>query len=194
MLEQLLQYDKELFLLLNNAGSTTWDAFWMLLTNKVGFISLLVYVLLLFLGYRALGVKKLIVLLVTVALTIVVTDQLANFFKDGFQRLRPCYDDDLSGAMRLVKGYCGGTYGYFSAHAGNTMAVAVFFSILLRSTYRYLWILIVPWAFLVGYSRIYIGVHFPLDVLTGMVIGTIFGWIFAKLYIFALHRIPYDFE
>ncbi len=194
MLEQLLQNDKALFLLLNNAGSPTWDAFWMLITNKVGFISLIVYALLLFLGFKALGIKKLLLLLVLVALTILTTDQLANFFKDGFQRLRPCYDPDVSEAMRLVKGYCGGQFGYFSAHASNTMAVAIFFIILLRSKYRYLWILLVPWAFLVGYSRIYIGVHFPLDVATGIGIGTIFGWIFAKLYIFALHRIPYDIE
>lgn len=188
MWETLIQYDKELFLFLNNLGSPTWDAFWMFLTHKLSSIPL--YVLLLSLSFKKFGLKSTLVLLVAVALMIAVTNGLADFFKYGIQRLRPCFDSDLSDAFRLVKATCGGKYGYFSAHASNTSAVAVFFIMLLRTNYRYIGIFLLLWAFLVAYSRIYIGVHFPLDVLSGMAIGVLFGWLFAKLYIFALFRLP----
>ncbi len=126
--------------------------------------------------------------MVAVALLITCTDQLANFFKDGLQRLRPCHDPEVAGAMRLVKGYCGGKYGYFSAHASNSFGIAFFLTWLMGSKYRYIGIFLIVWAIFVAYSRIYIGVHFPLDVLTGGLIGVILGWLFAKLYIFALHK------
>ncbi|NHF57836.1 phosphatase PAP2 family protein [Flavobacteriaceae bacterium TP-CH-4] len=188
MLEELIRYDKELFLYLNKLGSPAWDGFWLLITNKISLVSLMLYAVLLYLAYRKFGPKKLLVLLVGIVLMILITDQLANFFKYGVQRLRPCHDSDVNTSMRLVKDYCGGQFGYFSAHASNTMAVAIFFSVLLSSKFRYIGIFLVFWAFLVAYSRIYIGVHFPLDVLTGVGIGAIFGWLFAKLVIFALDR------
>jgi undecaprenyl-diphosphatase len=126
--------------------------------------------------------------MVTVTLLITCTDQLANFFKDGMQRLRPCHDPEINNAMRLVKSYCGGKHGYFSAHASNSFGVAFFLTCLLGSKNRYIGIFLMVWAFFVAYSRIYIGVHFPLDVVTGMLTGLIFGWLFAKLYIFAVHK------
>lgn len=188
MLEEIIKYDKELFLLLNNLGSSTWDGFWLFITKM--FSSAPLYVLLLFLSYKWLGVKKTLVLLVVGILMIVVTNGLADFFKYGIQRLRPCYDSDVMALARLVKGSCGGKFSYFSAHAANTMAVAVFFSILLKAKYKFIGLFLLVWAFFVGYSRIYIGVHFPLDVFSGMLIGLFFGWLFAKLYIFALLKLP----
>ncbi|MDB4293601.1 phosphatase PAP2 family protein [Maribacter sp.] len=188
MWETLIQYDKELFLMLNNMGTSTWDAFWMFLTHKLSSIPL--YALLLFLSFKKFGLRATLLLLIAVALMITATNGLADFFKYGVQRLRPCFDPDLSDAFRLVKSHCGGKYGYFSAHAANTSAVAMFFLMLLKSKFRFIGIFLMAWAFLVAYSRIYIGVHFPLDVLSGIGIGLIFGWIFAKLYIFALFRFP----
>lgn len=188
MLDGILQYDKELFLLLNNMGSETWDGFWMFLTHK--FSSIPLYLLLIYFTYTYFDFKKTILMLVFVGLMIAVTNGLADFFKYGLGRLRPCYDHDIGDLVRLVKNSCGGKFGYFSAHAANTMAVAVFFSVLLKSKLRYIGILLLVWALLIAYSRIYIGVHFPLDVLTGMFIGLFFGWLFAKLYIFGLLKWP----
>ncbi|EAR00145.1 phosphatase PAP2 family protein [Maribacter sp. HTCC2170] len=186
MLEELIQLDKEVFLFLNNLGNPIWDGFWMFVTNKLS--SIPVYLLLLTLIYKHLGLRKTFIVLLTIGLLILVTDQLANFFKYGVERLRPCYDQDVNEIMRLVKNSCGGRFGYFSAHAANSFAVASFFTFLLKSKYRFIGTLLFLWALMVAYSRIYIGVHFPLDVLTGICIGLGLSWLFSKLYIFALHK------
>ncbi len=188
MLEELLSYDKEVFLILNNLGSETWDGFWMFVTDK--FSSIPIYLLLLLLCYKQIGLKKTLFLVGVAILMVIVTNGLADFFKYGVQRLRPCFDPEVNALARLVKDSCGGKFGYFSAHAGNTMAVATFFSVLLKGKYRHIGIFLLFWAIFVGYSRIYIGVHFPLDVFSGMAIGLFFGWLFAKLYIFALLKLP----
>lgn len=186
MFEEIIQYDKALFLFLNGLGSSTWDGFWMFMTNKLNSIPL--YVFLLFLSIRFLGWKNTGLVLVAIALLITTTDQLANFFKYGVGRLRPCHDEEVFDAMRLVKTSCGGKFGYFSAHAASSMALASFFSIVLGKKLKWLPALLITWALLVGYSRIYIGVHFPGDVITGILIGCLFGWVYAKLYIFAQHK------
>jgi len=186
MLEEIIQYDKQLFLFLNSLGNSTWDGFWLFITNKLSWIPL--YIVLLGMSYKKFGLKKTALILVTVALLITATDQLANFFKYGIQRLRPCHDLEVHNLMRLVKNRCGGKYGYFSAHASNHFAVALFFTILFRKKYKYVGFFLLFWAFLVAYSRVYIGVHFPLDILTGILIGLILSWLFAKLYIFALKK------
>ncbi|QWX84560.1 phosphatase PAP2 family protein [Cellulophaga sp. HaHaR_3_176] len=186
MLEELVQYDKQLFLFLNNLGTPTWDSFWLFITNK--FSSIPLYIVLAILFYKSYGFKKTIAVLVTIALLITVTDQLANFFKYGVQRLRPCHDIEVNSLMRLVKQSCGGQFGYFSAHAANSFAVAFFFTKFLNKKIKYIRFLLLSWAVLVAYSRIYIGVHFPLDVISGALIGSVFSWLFAKLYIFATYR------
>jgi undecaprenyl-diphosphatase len=189
-MEGLLDLDRELFLFFNGLGNNTWDAFWLFMSHKLSALPL--YLFLLIASFRAFGTKKTLLLLVAITLLVTVTDQLGNFFKYGVQRLRPCHDPQLEGLVRLVKANCGGKYGYFSAHAGNSMAVAIFFGTLLRSQYRYLGYFLLCWALLVGYSRIYLGVHYPLDILTGFLIGAFMGWLFTKLYIFATKKILHD--
>ncbi|TMU57180.1 phosphatase PAP2 family protein [Flagellimonas algicola] len=187
MLEQLLQLDQELFLYLNGLGTETWDGFWMFMTRTRNSFPL--YVLLLYLVYKNFGTKRTLIVLVSVALLITCTDQLSNFFKYGIGRLRPCHDPEINDVMRLVKSYCGGKFGYFSAHAANSFAPATFFVLLFKYKVKFIgWILIL-WAIIVAYSRIYIGVHFPLDVITGAAIGALFGWVFYKLAIFAFQKL-----
>ncbi len=178
MIEELLKYDTDLFLFLNNLGSESWDGLWKLITNKLTFIPL--YALLLFLVYKNFGVKGMLIIIVCVILMITSADQLANLFKHGIQRPRPCREEELQSLMRFVVERCG-RYGYFSGHAVNSMATAVFMGLLFKSKYYYLSFILLFWAFLVGYSRIYVGVHYPLDVITGMFFGGILGWLFYRI-------------
>lgn len=179
MLEQLLQLDTDLFIYLNNLGSTTWDAFWMFYTTKFYWIPF--YAVLLFLIFRQHTPRMFLITLVIVALMVTFTDQTTNLFKHGLMRPRPCHEESLQSVMRLVKPYCGGKYGYFSGHASNSMAVAVFGGLLLRHKYKYLIFMLLFWSALMGFSRIYIGVHYPLDVLSGFVFGALSGFMFYKL-------------
>ncbi len=184
-MEQLVQYDHELFLFLNSLGSTTWDGFWLFITNKLYAAPL--YAFLLFLIYKQLGLKKTVIIVLLVALMITCTDQLANLFKHGFERPRPCRVEAWKASMRFVAERCG-RYGYFSAHAASTMAAAIFAGLILRSRYTYLVFMLLFWSALVGYSRIYLGVHYPGDVLTGWVIGALLGFSFYRLHLIALRR------
>jgi len=178
MIEELLKYDTELFLFLNNLGNESWDEMWRVITEKWSSIPL--YALLLYLVYKNLGLKGTLIVVVCAALLITATDQLANLFKYGIQRPRPCKVESLQASMRFVADGCG-RFGYFSAHAASSMAAAVFLGLLLRPSYKYLPFLLLFWAVLLGYSRIYLGVHYPLDVITGMFFGGILGWLTFRL-------------
>lgn len=182
MLDQLINYDRELFLFLNNLGTDSWDGFWMFYTTKFNWIPF--YAILLFLLFKSLTKKTFIYSLFVITLMIVFTDQITNVFKDGFERLRPCYDEEIRDLMRLVRSTCGGKFGYFSGHASNSMAVAVFSGLVLKNRYKYLVFLLLLWSALMAYSRIYIGVHFPLDAISGMLFGGFSGWLFYKLLIY----------
>ncbi len=177
-MDELIALDQEIFLYLNNLGSTGWDTFWNVVTNKYSSIPL--YLLLIILLYRSIGLKATVITLVLVTGLITVTDQLANVFKGGFERSRPCGQEGVMEYARFVAVRCG-RFGYFSAHAASSAALAVFMGSILRPYYKNLIYVLGLWAVFVAYSRIYVGVHYPGDILTGAVIGIALGYIFYRI-------------
>ena len=179
MIDTLLHYDQQLFLYLNNLGSPPWDEFWRIVTQKWSSIPL--YALLLFLVFKKFGLKATLLVVLCAAVMITATDQLANLFKYIlFKRPRPCREQELVSLMRFVADGCG-RYGYFSAHAASSMAAAVFIGLLLKPYYKALPFLLLLWASVIAYSRIYLGVHYPLDIITGMFFGAWIGLAIFKL-------------
>lgn len=174
MLDQLLSYDEQLFLFLNNLGTESWDEFWKVVTEKWSSIPL--YVALLYLVFNNLGAKGTLIVMLCAAVMVTASDQLASLFKYVlFKRPRPCRVEELQNLMRFIADGCG-RYGYFSAHAASSMAAAVFLGLLLRPYYKYLPFLLLFWAAVVAYSRIYLGVHYPFDIVTGMFFGAWIGY------------------
>ncbi len=182
MLEGLLEWDQALFLQLNSFGSSFWDPFYLLLshkaTNVVFYLSLLLYI-----GYKR-NTQQAVILFFLAVLLVVITDQITNAFKYGFERLRPCYTEGIKEKMRWVKEGCGGRYSFFSGHASNSFALATFFGFIF-SKYKRLLPLMVGLAAAVAYSRIYLGVHFPLDILC----GSLFGILWTSLYFSVLYSL-----
>jgi undecaprenyl-diphosphatase len=116
-----------------------------------------------------------------------LTDHITNVFKRGFERPRPCGEPSLIDQMRFIAVRCG-RYGFFSGHSSNSMAVAIFGGLLLRSYYKKLIYILIAVSLTVAYSRIYLGVHYPLDTLCGMTFGVFSGFIFYKLAKFLLKK------
>lgn len=186
MLEQFLELDKDFFLYLNKLGTSTWDGFWLVITDKLTFVPL--YALLLLLIYKKYGLKSLLIMVLVIAAMITFTDQITNAFKHGFMRARPCRVDALlDEGMRFIAKHCG-RYGFFSGHASNSMAAAVFGGLVLRPYYKNLIFILLLWSFIVAYSRIYVGVHYPLDIICGMSFGALSGFGFFKLNTYLLKR------
>jgi len=187
MFDQLLQYDEDLFLFLNNLGSAPWDNLWLVVTNKLTFIPM--YAVLLYLIYRKLGVKTMLLLILVIAVMVVFTDQITNLFKYVIaKRPRPCRVENLQELMRYIAPRCG-RYGFFSGHAANSMGVAVFAGLLLKPYYKKLIFILLLWSAVIAYSRIYVGVHYPLDIICGMIFGALAGFAFYKLQIYLRRRV-----
>jgi len=182
MIDKLLFWDKELFLVLNSLNSQWFDLIMFYLTKTETWIPL--YLTLLFFIFREYKKNGWFILL-GITLTVFLSDRITSgFFKPYFHRLRPSHEPELSGLVHIVNQYQGGMYGFVSSHAANTFGTAMFIYLLFRYRYKPIfWIF--SWAGIVSYTRIYLGVHYPLDVLLGAMIGMLCGmvgfWVCKKL-------------
>jgi undecaprenyl-diphosphatase len=180
MIDHLIELDKQLFLFFNGMHVTWLDLVMAIFSETTA--SILLYA---FLLYNIYGVFKQRTwgVLLSIGLLILMTDQsTSGLMKPFFERLRPSHEPTLEGMVHLVNGYSGGDFGFASSHAANTFGIAMFLSCLLKLEKPWIkWLFL--WAAFVSYTRIYLGVHYPGDIIVGALIGVAFGWLVFKLYI-----------
>jgi len=175
MLERL---DQQLFLFLNSCNSPFWDKVMHMVSGIAIWIPLYLAILI-YLGFRY--KRKFIIILLFIILAAALADHISvHLFKNVFHRLRPCHEPSLEGLIHLVNGHCGGKYGFVSSHATNSFNVAIISLLFIKR--RWFTISIILWALTVGYSRIYLGVHYPGDVICGSILGALIGWGIYELY------------
>ena len=179
MLEILDNLDTALFLVINGLHNNFFDVVMVFVSAKYFWIPF--YIFLLYLVFRE-KYKKTILVLFFIVLLIVISDQVSvHAFKNVFQRPRPCHAIDLQLVVHTVE-KCGGQFGFISSHASNSFALAFLISGLLRSRYSWLPWVMYAWAVLTIYSRVYLGVHYPGDVIAGAFIGILIGWLVLWAY------------
>jgi membrane-associated phospholipid phosphatase len=178
MIEQIIQLDKSAFIAINNGLSIPFlDWLCPILRNQsTWYLLYVVFIYFIIKLYKKASWK----ILLGIALMILCSDQFSVFVKNTFERLRPCHDLIMRQNLHLLVNSCGGKYGFISSHATNHFAIAVFVSFFFKSYSRILLPVLIFWAFSISFSQVYVGVHYPLDVLVGAVIGSLFGFVFSK--------------
>lgn len=181
MLERL---DQQLFLFLNSINSPFWDQVMHALSGKIIWVPLYLSILI----YMGIKYKqKFLIILLFIILAATLADQSSVLVKNLVERLRPCHEPSLQGLVHLVNGECGGKFSFVSSHATNSFDVAFLSLLFIRK--GWFTISIVLWALVVGYTRIYLGVHYPGDVVCGSLLGALIGWSIYELYVLTDNKI-----
>lgn len=171
MPDNLIDLDKKLFLSLNHFSAPGVDPVMRFLSGPVPWIMFILgFLLILWLTPRGKFHSSYLIMLGSLILAYALSDQSSvHLFKEVFMRLRPCHEPSLAGQVRLVANSCGGQFGFVSSHAANSFSLALLSAFLINR--RWFTITIISWAFLISYSRIYVGVHYPGDVIGGTALG-----------------------
>ncbi len=187
IIAQLIKWDTELLLFINSHHSAFMDSLMFLVSDKYIWIPL--YLVLALAVYFKAHWSHALVFFIALALLITAADQTcASLIRHMVERLRPSnLDNPISPLVHIVNDYRGGRYGFPSSHAANMFALAVFLSGIFRK--RWITISMFFWATLVSYSRMYLGVHYPGDILVGGLVGSIYAVIFLRLGYFAIYTL-----
>lgn len=178
MLDWLIELDKELLLAINGWNSSFFDPIMVFISNKWSAIP--IYIAIVYMFFHKRNTKVAFLMVAAVLLTFAITDQAGvHLFKYNFERLRPCYDPTTEHLIRMLE-YKGGRYGFISNHAANFFGLAAVSSGLLRK--KWYTIFIFCWSAAVAYSRVYVGKHFPGDVICGAMFGALVGWLVLRLF------------
>lgn len=183
-MEKLLQFDTELFLFFNGLHAPWADRFVYLLSQIWFWIPL--YLLVIFLIFKFYSKKGWMVLLVFV-LAITLSDQTCNLLKNSVQRLRPSHTEAIAADIHLVQKpdgnrYFGGQYGFPSAHSANSMSLAFLIIFFLSKGKKWVAVGAIAWSLLMAYTRLYLGVHYPLDILCGFILGSCYALLLVFIY------------
>jgi undecaprenyl-diphosphatase len=174
----LERFDQQLFLFINSANSPLLDQVMHTVSGKLIWVPLYLSILIFF------GVKykrKFLIILIFIIIAATFADQSSVIVKNIVHRLRPCHEPSLIAIVHLVNGECGGIYGFVSSHAVNSFDVALLSLSFIRK--RWYSISIILWAGVICYSRVYLGVHYPGDVICGALLGSFIGWGIYRLYV-----------
>lgn len=183
MLERLIELDRDLLVYLNSFGSEFFDPFWEFITKQVNWIP--VFAIIAYLTFKRLGWRHALMVVGVIALLIAFTDQTTNLFKNGFQRLRPGNNPEIAGVIRAIQHRK--SFSFISGHASNSMAAAFFLYHVLKPYLKYMGFIFI-WPLIFAYSRIYLGLHYPGDILMGYLWGILTGWLALKLYAYLRNR------
>jgi undecaprenyl-diphosphatase len=181
LLQEILRWDRELFNKINGEWTNSFfDAILPYTRNSMIWPPLYLF----FIVFALLNLKRSGWYWVLLGvLTVATTDLISSWgIKELIFRLRPCRDEALAGHVRLLVGYCPQSSGFTSSHAANHFAMAMFIFLTLKNYIgKWIW-LIFLWAFAISYAQVYVGVHYPLDVICGSVVGMLIGYTWAKIF------------
>lgn len=180
-IEALERADSSLFLFLNGLHTETLDEIMWWISDR--YIWTPLYLALFYLTYKKYNLKAVFIALLLIGIMIFIADKSSVYlFKEAFKRYRPCHNHEIAQLVHTVKNYCGGLYGFVSSHATNTFALAVFYSMVFYKRLWYISPVLLLWAAIGSYSRIYLGVHYPSDVLVGALFGSLMGYLMGKAF------------
>ncbi|MGI6479809.1 MAG: phosphatase PAP2 family protein [Salinivirgaceae bacterium] len=168
----IVQADEKLFLFLNGLHCEVLDFLMWHISGK--YIWIVLYAILLYAIIKKYKLQGLFFVL-GIVLTIIATDQISVLIKNSVERFRPTHNPDFGHLVHVVRNYRGGDYGFISSHAANCFGLATFIALIFQK--RWITVSMLFWAALVSYSRIYLGVHYPGDVICGGILGVIVAYL-----------------